>query len=58
MMRIGNQVKKLVLFGSGIFTNRFLDEFDGCYEVYSVIDNNSARWGTTIKECLLTHQIY
>lgn len=45
----GNQVKKLVLFGSGIFTNRFLDEFDGCYEVYSVIDNNSARWGTTIK---------
>ena len=45
----GNQVKKLVLFGSGIFTTRFLDEFDGCYEVYSVIDNNSARWGTTIK---------
>lgn len=45
----GNQLKKLVLFGSGIFTNRFLDEFDGCYEVYSVIDNNSARWGTTIK---------
>lgn len=45
----GNQRKKLVLFGSGIFTNRFLDEFDGCYEVYSVIDNNSFMWGTDIK---------
>lgn len=45
----GNQVKKLVLFGSGIFTNRFLDEFDGCYDVYSVIDNNSAKWRTAIK---------
>ncbi len=44
-----NQRKKLVLFGSGIFTNRFLDEFDGCYEVYSVIDNNSSKWGTDIK---------
>ena len=45
----GNQVKKLVLFGSGIFTNRFLDEFDGCYDIYSIIDNNSSKWGTDIK---------
>lgn len=38
--------KKLVLFGSGNFTKRFLDEFAGCYDIFSIIDNNQSKWGT------------
>lgn len=38
--------KKLILFGSGRFTERFLFQFADDYEIYSIIDNNSARWGS------------
>ena len=37
--------KKLILFGSGRFTERFLFQFADDYEIYSIIDNNSDRWG-------------
>lgn len=40
---------KIVLFGSGIFTHKFLAQFSGEYEIYSIIDNNSQKWGTTIE---------
>lgn len=40
---------KIVLFGSGIFTHKFLAQFAGEYEIYSIIDNNSQKWGTTIE---------
>lgn len=41
-----NGDKKLILFGSGRFTERFLFQFAGDYEIYSIIDNNSSKWGT------------
>lgn len=44
-----NDDKKLILFGSGRFTERFLFEFAGDYNIYSIVDNNSAKWGTTME---------
>lgn len=41
--------KKLILFGSGRFTERFLFQFANDYEIYSIIDNNSAKWETTME---------
>ncbi len=41
--------KKLILFGSGRFTERFLFQFAGDYDIYSIIDNNSAKWGTKMQ---------
>lgn len=45
----GGRSKKLILFGSGIFTNKFLEMFADDYQIYSIVDNNSARWGTTMQ---------
>lgn len=41
--------KKMILFGSGRFTERFLFQFAGDYDIYSIVDNNSAKWGTTMQ---------
>lgn len=41
--------QKLILFGSGRFTERFLFQFAGDYNIYSIVDNNSAKWGTTMQ---------
>lgn len=41
--------KKLILFGSGRFAEKFLYQFGDDYDVYSIIDNNSEKWGTTMK---------
>lgn len=41
--------KKVILFGSGKFTQRFLVQFKGCCEVYAIVDNNAGRWGTAIE---------
>lgn len=41
--------KKLILFGSGRFTEKFLFQFADDYDIYSIIDNNSAKWGTTMQ---------
>lgn len=41
--------KKLILFGSGRFTEGFLFQFAGDYNIYSIVDNNSAKWGTTMQ---------
>jgi len=37
--------KKIILFGSGNFTRRFLTQFKNQYEIYAVVDNNETKWG-------------
>lgn len=41
--------KKLILFGSGRFTERFLFQFEGDYNIYSIVDNNRTKWGTAME---------
>lgn len=41
--------KKIVLFGSGRFTERFLLQFGRDYNIYRIIDNNSSKWGQELQ---------
>lgn len=44
-----NKHKKLILFGSGKFMKHFLFQFGKEYSIYSIIDNNSDKWGENIE---------
>lgn len=38
-------VKKLVLFGSGKYAQRFAEKYAGDHPIYAIADNNETRWG-------------
>lgn len=46
----GAESRKLYLFGSGQFAERFLSQFGNDYEIEGIIDNNPVIWGTQLHD--------
>lgn len=41
--------KKIILFGAGNFTKRFLAQFQKEYQIAAIVDNNCSRWGNELE---------
>ena len=46
--------KKIFLFGSGKFSEQFIKQFQDCYEIAGIVDNNSEKWGMTLENIEIT----
>lgn len=46
----GIQGRQLYLFGSGIFAEKFLEQFGNDYGVAGILDNNRDRWGRRLRD--------
>ena len=44
----GADNKKIYLFGSGKYAEKFIEQFGRYYKIVGILDNNSDKWGTTL----------
>lgn len=42
----GTEGRKIILFGSGNFADKFISQFKSDYEIAGIVDNNRNKWGT------------
>lgn len=49
----GLEKKKLVLFGAGNFTKKFIALYGQKYPIHMIIDNNSDKWGSTLEGVII-----
>lgn len=53
--RLFNQIfdgvdnKRIFLFGSGRYSEQFIEKFRGFYDIVGIVDNNPEKWGNTLE---------